>query len=91
MRTLLYREAIRETIVDSVRRTGKLMITHQAVEQGGVGAEIAARVMQEAFDYLDAPVERVAAKNAPTPFAPVLENSVLPQVEDIVETARGMC
>ncbi|OFX14157.1 MAG: hypothetical protein A2Z18_06625 [Armatimonadetes bacterium RBG_16_58_9] len=79
-----------QTIVESVRKTGRLIITHQAVEQGGVGAEIATRVTSEAFDYLDAPVERVAAKNAPTPFAPILENSVLPQTEDIVAAARSM-
>jgi pyruvate dehydrogenase E1 component beta subunit len=78
-----------ETIVTSVKKTGRLIVTHEAVEQGGVGAEIIARVQQEAFFYLDSPVLRVAAPFAPVPAGPTLEKAFLPGKERIVEAARG--
>jgi len=80
----------RETIIDSVKKTGRLIITHEANERGGFGAEIAAMVAKEAFNYLDSPIERVAARNAPSPFSPVLEAEVLPGVNRIIETAEKM-
>lgn len=79
-----------ETIVESVKKTGRLMIVHEAVERGGVGAEIATQVMEKAFDYLDAPIKRVAALPVPVPFAPHLENFVIPSEETIVEGVQGL-
>ena len=75
-------------IVDSVRRTGRLVVAHEAVEHGGFGAEIAAQVQAEAFDYLDAPIERVGAPFAPIPLSPPLEDAYLPGVDDVVAAAR---
>jgi pyruvate/2-oxoglutarate/acetoin dehydrogenase E1 component len=74
-----------ETIAASVRRTGRLVIAHEAVVHGGAGAEIAAQVQAAAFDYLDAPTERVGAPFAPVPFSPPLEDAYLPGAEAIVE------
>ena len=75
-------------IVDSVRRTGRLVVAHEAVEHGGFGAEIAAQVQAAAFDYLDAPIERVGAPFAPIPLSPPLEDAYLPGAEDVVAAAR---
>lgn len=72
------------TILDSLMRTKRLVIVHEAVERCGWGAELTALAVEKAFDYLDAPIVRVAGKNTPVPFAPELENSVVPQVDDIV-------
>jgi len=80
----------KETIIDSVKRTNRLLIVHEAVERCGFGAELAAIVIKEAFDYLDAPIERVAAANVPVPFAPALEDYVIPDVDDIVDAVRKM-
>jgi pyruvate dehydrogenase E1 component beta subunit len=77
-----------ETIATSVRKTGRLIVVHEAVEQGGIGAEIVARVQQEAFYYLDSPILRLAAPFAPVPAGPSLEREFLPSKERIVETAR---
>ena len=73
-----------ETILTSVRKTGKLLIAHEDTLTGGFGAEIAAIVAGEAFERLDAPVARVAAKDAPVPYGPGLESAMLPQVSDLV-------
>jgi pyruvate dehydrogenase E1 component beta subunit len=73
-----------EAIVESVRKTNRLVIAHEAVEHGGVGAEIAAQVQAAAFDDLDAPVVRVGAPFAPVPFAAPLEDAYLPNADDIV-------
>jgi pyruvate/2-oxoglutarate/acetoin dehydrogenase E1 component len=78
----------KETILDSVRKTNRLVIVHEAIERGGFGAELAASVMKEAFDYLDAPIERVAGANVPVPFAPVMENFAIPDVDEIVDVAH---
>lgn len=72
------------TILASVRKTGKLVIVHETWITGGYGAEIAAIVADKGINFLDAPIKRVGAKHAPIPFSPVLENYVLPQVEDII-------
>lgn len=80
----------KETILNSVKRTNRLVIVHEAVERCGFGAELTAIVVKEAFDYLDAPIERVAAANVPVPFAPALEDYVIPDVDDIVDAVRKM-
>src|SRR5512135_605975 len=77
-----------ETIVNSVKKTSRLIVVHEAVEQGGIGAEIVARIQQEAFYYLDSPIIRVAAPFAPIPASPTLEAQFLPNKERIVEAVR---
>ena len=80
----------KQTICDSVIKTGRLMIVHEAPQTGGFGGEIAAVVAKEAFGYLDAPIERVTAPDTPVPFSPVLENAYLPDPVKIVLAAKGM-
>lgn len=80
----------KDSILDSVKKTNRLLIAHEAVGRAGFGAEIAALVVREAFDYLDAPIERVAAMPVPVPFAPVMENFVIPNAEQIVDAARKL-
>ncbi|HTY46401.1 MAG TPA: alpha-ketoacid dehydrogenase subunit beta [Methanomassiliicoccales archaeon] len=77
-----------ETILESVRRTGRLVVVHEAWRRGGTGAEIAALVAEKAFNALRAPILRVAAENVPIPFSPVLERFVLPDSEKIVQAVR---
>jgi len=77
-----------ETIMDSVRKTGRVVVCHEACKTGGFGAEIAAQIMERGFDYLDGPVVRVAAKDVPIPNVHVLEDMALPQVGDIVSGVR---
>jgi acetoin:2,6-dichlorophenolindophenol oxidoreductase subunit beta len=79
-----------QTIVESVERTGRLVVAHEAVGHGGFGAEIAAQVQSAAFDYLDAPVARVAAPFAPVPFSPPLEDAYLPGADEIVAAVRAL-
>ena len=83
-----------DTIVNSVKKTNRCVVAHEAVTRMGFGAEIAAVVQHQAFDYLDAPVERVGAKFTPLPFAPVMEEYVVPHAADVLAaieqtTARG--
>ena len=78
-----------EAIVESVKRTGRLVVAHEAVEHGGFGAEIAAQVQRAAFDFLDAPVERVGAPFAPIPFSAPLEDAYLPGADEIVAAVRA--
>lgn len=81
----------KETLVKSVIKTGKLIIVHEACKRGGFGGEVAAEVMEsEAFDYLDAPIKRIAGKNIPIPYCMELEKSAVPQVDDIVNAVREM-
>jgi pyruvate/2-oxoglutarate/acetoin dehydrogenase E1 component len=80
-----------ELILDSVKATGKVLIVHEDNLTGGVGAEIAALIAEHGFEYLDAPVRRVAALDTPIPFAPSLEDATLPQREQIVAAARELC
>ena len=75
-------------IAESVKKTHNVLIVHEACLTGGFGAEVAARIGEELFDYLDAPVTRIGAKDVPIPFCPVLENFVLPQVIDIVNGVK---
>ncbi|OIO92112.1 MAG: alpha-ketoacid dehydrogenase subunit beta [Anaerolineae bacterium CG2_30_64_16] len=75
----------REAILASVRKTGRVVIAHEAHKRLGPGAEIAALIAEEAIGWLDGPIVRVAARNVPLPYSPELENFVLPGVDDIVE------
>jgi pyruvate/2-oxoglutarate/acetoin dehydrogenase E1 component/TPP-dependent pyruvate/acetoin dehydrogenase alpha subunit len=77
-----------EAILNSVRKTGRAVIVHEAPLRGGVGAEISALIMEQAFDSLEAPVVRVGGKDAPIPFAENLEKSVIPQAADILAACR---
>jgi pyruvate dehydrogenase E1 component beta subunit len=79
-----------ETVIESVKKTGRLVTIEEGWKQSGVGAEIAARVMEEAFDYLDAPVARVSGKDVPMPYAANLEKLALPSVAEVVEAARAV-
>jgi pyruvate dehydrogenase E1 component beta subunit len=79
-----------ETIVDSVKKTHRVVITHEAPKTGGFGAEVAALLAEEAFDYLDAPIVRVAAPDIPIPFSPPMEDFYIPSVDRIVEAAKGL-
>ena len=78
------------TIVESVKKTGRLVTVEEGWRQSGVGAEIAARMMEEAFDYLDAPVLRVTGKDVPMPYAANLEKLALPSVAEVVEAAKAV-
>jgi pyruvate/2-oxoglutarate/acetoin dehydrogenase E1 component len=88
LRTLLPLDTA--TIAASVCRTHRVLIAHEAVLNGGFGAEIAARIGSELFDELDTPVVRVGCPFAPIPFAPVLERALLPGSHDIVRAVRQM-
>jgi pyruvate dehydrogenase E1 component beta subunit len=79
-----------ETIVESVARTHRLVVAHEAVVHGGFGAEIAAQAQAAAFDDLDAPVARVGAPFAPVPFSPPLEDAYLPDRDDLCSTIRAL-
>ena len=77
-------------VVKSVRKTGRVVIAHEAHRRAGPGAEIAAVIAEEALDYLDSPIARVAARNVPLPYAPALEEYVLPCVNDIERAVRAL-
>ena len=77
-----------DLIAESVKKTYNVLIVHEACLTGGFGGEIAARIGEELFDYLDAPVARIGAKDVPMPFSPVMESFVMPQVKDIVQGAK---
>ena len=77
-----------ETIVESVKKTNRCVVAHEAVTRMGFGAEVAAVVQHQAFDWLDAPIERVGAKFVPIPFAPVMEEFVVPHAKDVVEAVQ---
>jgi 2-oxoisovalerate dehydrogenase E1 component beta subunit len=88
LRTLLPLD--RDLIIDSVRATGKVLIVHEDTLTGGVGGEVAALIAEHAFQYLDAPVKRVGALDAPVPFAPTLEAAHLPDTGRIVQALREL-
>jgi len=79
-----------EALVATVRRTNRVLVAHEDTRTGGVAGEIAARINELAFEWLDAPVRRVCAHDVPLPYAPTLEDTVLPQVDDLVAAARWM-
>jgi pyruvate dehydrogenase E1 component beta subunit len=80
-----------ETVVASVKKTGRIVTVEEGWQQSGVGAEVAARVMEQAFDYLDAPVTRVSGKDVPMPYAANLEKLALPSVAEVVAAAKAVC
>jgi pyruvate dehydrogenase E1 component beta subunit len=80
-----------ETIVASVKKTGRAVVVEEGWQQSGVGAEVAARIMEHAFDYLDAPVARVSGKDVPMPYAANLEKLALPSAAEVVEAAKAVC
>jgi len=77
-------------ILDSVRRTHRVVVAHEAVRFGGIGAEIAAQIAEQAFDYLDAPPQRIGAPFTPVPFSPVLEDAWLPNAQNIVDAVLNV-
>jgi acetoin:2,6-dichlorophenolindophenol oxidoreductase subunit beta len=78
-----------ETIVGSVRKTGRVVVVHEAVKRGGFGGEIAGMIAEsEAFDYLDAPIKRLGGKPVPIPYNPELEKAAIPQVDDIIQAVK---
>jgi len=77
-------------IMRSVRKTNKVLIVHEDTRTGGLAGEIAARINEQAFEWLDGPIMRVTAHDVPLPYAPALEDFVLPQTEDIVKAARWL-
>ena len=79
-----------DTIITSVKKTNRVLIVHEAVEFAGIGAEISAQIQERAFDYLDAPVARLAAPFAPVPYAPVLENAYVPDAPRIAAAVRRL-
>jgi pyruvate dehydrogenase E1 component beta subunit len=80
-----------ETLVQSVQKTGRCVVVEEGWQQSGVGAEIAARLMEHAFDWLDAPVARVSGKNVPMPYASNLEKLALPSAAEVVAAAKAVC
>ncbi|GIU93688.1 MAG: 2-oxoisovalerate dehydrogenase subunit beta [Gaiellaceae bacterium] len=79
-----------ERVLESVRRTSKVLVLHEDTRTGGFGAEIAATIAEKAFEDLDAPIVRVAAPDTPVPFSPPLEKAFIPQVEDVVDALRKL-
>ncbi|MGB9773523.1 MAG: transketolase C-terminal domain-containing protein [Bacteroidota bacterium] len=79
-----------DAILSSVRKTGKVLIVHEDTLTAGFGAEIAALIAREAFERLDAPIMRVAAKDSPVPYSPPLESAMLPQMKDIENALRAL-
>ncbi|MGI9577935.1 MAG: alpha-ketoacid dehydrogenase subunit beta [Microthrixaceae bacterium] len=77
-----------ETVLNSARRTNRIVVVHEAVRDGGLGAEVAAQVQEYAFDYLDAPVARVGAPASPVPFSPALESAYVPDAARIAKQVR---
>jgi pyruvate/2-oxoglutarate/acetoin dehydrogenase E1 component len=88
LRTLLPLD--REAIVETVRKTNKVIILHEDTKTGGIAGEIAAIVNEEAFDHLDGPIVRIASLDTPVPFSPPLEEYFLPKVADVVREARRL-
>ena len=79
-----------ETVVGSVRKTGRVLVAHEDVLSGGFGAEVAARIADEAFAWLDAPVRRYAGANTPVPYNWFLEEQVLPQVSGLTAALQDL-
>jgi pyruvate/2-oxoglutarate/acetoin dehydrogenase E1 component len=77
-----------EALVASVQKTNRCVVAHEAVTKMGFGAEVAAMLSEQAFDWLDAPIERVGARFSPVPFAPVMENFVVPDAADVLAAVR---
>jgi 2-oxoisovalerate dehydrogenase E1 component beta subunit len=86
LRTLLPLDE--DAIIESVRKTGRLLVVHEDTRTGGIAGEIAMRVSEKAFEWLDAPMLRVTAIDTPVPYSPPLEDYFLPRVDDIVVACR---
>ena len=80
-----------ETLIRSLQKTGRCVVVEEGWQQSGIGAEIAARLMEQAFDYLDAPVARVSGKDVPMPYAANLEKLALPSVADVIAAVKSVC
>ena len=80
----------RETVLASARKTGKVLVAHEATRSCGVGAEVAALIAEQAFEDLDAPVRRLTAPDVPIPFSPPLEQAVLPGLDQMKEACREL-
>lgn len=89
LRTLLPLDE--ETVLASVRKTSRAMLLHEDTLTGGLGGELAARIAERAFEYLDAPVVRIAAADTPVPFSPPLEEAFLPNAAKVADAARRLC
>ena len=76
------------TILQSIRKTNRAVIVHEGCRRGGIGAEISSQIQEEAFDFLDAPVQRVGALNGPIPYSEPLEEAVIPNKEDIIKAVK---
>lgn len=79
-----------DTVLDSLRKTHRVVVAHEAIVNGGVGAEITSRIVEQAFDELDAPIARVGAKDSPLPFAPNLEVELIPNKNNIVDAVLSI-
>src|SRR5262249_2127273 len=88
LRTLLPFD--RETILESVKKTNKVIVLHEATKTGGMAGEITSVINEEAFEYLDGPVLRVTSIDTPVPYAPPLEEFFLPQADDVLKAARQL-
>ncbi len=88
LRTLLPID--RETVVESVKKTSKVIILHEATRTGGMAGELTAIINEDAFEYLDGPIARVTSIDTPVPYAPPLEEFFLPQVDDVLKAARSL-
>jgi len=86
LRTLLPLDE--DAILESVKKTNRLLVVHEDTRTGGIAGEIAMRINEKAFEWLDAPILRVTALDAPVPYSPPLEDYFLPQVEDVIRAAR---
>ncbi len=80
----------KEAVLESVRKTSKVLVLHEDTHTGGFGGEIAATIAEEAFEDLDAPVKRLTAPDTPVPFSPPLEKAFIPQVGDVVAGLRDL-
>jgi 2-oxoisovalerate dehydrogenase E1 component beta subunit len=80
----------KKAVLESARKTSKVLVLHEDTRTGGFGAEIAATIAEEAFEDLDAPVKRIAAPDTPVPFSPALEKAFIPQVEDVVKGLKEL-
>lgn len=80
----------KDTVLQSVKKTGKVLIVHEDTLTGGIGGEIAAIISEKAFEYLDAPIKRVASLDTPVPYAPTIEDYFLPNTKKVVDAARTL-
>jgi pyruvate/2-oxoglutarate/acetoin dehydrogenase E1 component len=78
----------KQTIINSIKKTGRVVIASEDCKTGGVASEIASVIMEEAFDYLDAPVQRVSAMDVPIPYTPILESVAIPQEKNIIDAIK---